>query len=189
MRRRPRLLGGAVLAVAGTTLVIVYLLRSGSPGCTVPAPQPSLSPALRAIGGFDQGYSVGDVVTLEEVARRAAGALHPDLIGATPEGPLVVRAQRPGQPDAVVIPLRAQAPGATAPRLAGLVAFLLDCSGRAYLAGVEDDTSASPPLASFPPVSREQATARLQATPHLVYSSSPLQPSWADGRGQMVAAR
>lgn len=189
MRRRPRLLGVVVLAAAGAVLVIVYLLRSGSPGCTVPAPQPSLSPALRAIGGFDQGYSVADVMALEDVARRAAAALHPDLIGATAEGPLTVRAQRPGQPDAVVVPLRAQASGGAAPRLAGLVAFLLDCSGRAYLAGVEDDTSASPPLASFPPVSREQATARLQAIPHLVYSSSPLQPSWADGRGQLIAAR
>jgi hypothetical protein len=176
---------GRLIAVAGVVVLvfaggIVELVRSRTPECSVAAPRPSLPPALRAIGDFDQAYDAGNLPALEDAAARAAGTLHSDLIGTSAEPPVEVAAQQPAAPAAEVLPLRlhAAAPAEQRP-LAGLVVFLLDCQGNAYFATVEDDATAQPPLTQFPPVSREQAAAQLgSAALRLDYATSPLHPQW-----------
>jgi hypothetical protein len=168
----------AVLFAAG----IIELVRTRPAQCTVAAPRPLLPPALRALGDFDQAYPGADRATLEDAAARAAGALHADLIGATPQPPVAVAAAQPAAPDALVVPLRpaAAAAGTGSPTVAGLAVFLLDCQGNAYFSAVEDDATAQPPLASFPPVSRMEAAAGLgSGAIRLEYTVSPLRPRWA----------
>lgn len=163
--------------LAGTVLVLV---RSRTADCTVSAPRPSLPPALRALGDFDQAYDSSDFPGIEDAAGRAAGALDGDLIGATPETPVAVSAADGTSPDALVVPLRSHAvseQGTAA--VAGLVVFLLDCQGGAYFANVEDDATLQPPLLAFPPVSRQRAATTLGvAAVRLVYATSPLHPTW-----------
>jgi hypothetical protein len=173
---------GALAVVVALLLAgsVVLLLASRTAGCAVAAPRPSLAPVLRALGDFDQSYDVTDVATLDDAATRAAGALHTDLIGATPQDAVVVAAAQPGAPDAVVVPLRSSAPAppGEAP-LAGLVVFLRDCQGGAYFDTVEDDAALQPALLQFPSVTGEQAGAQLGSTAlHLVYGVSPLRPEW-----------
>jgi hypothetical protein len=180
MTLRGRLVALAVVAAVVATGAIIVLVRSRTPGCTVGAPRPALSPALRALGDFDQAYDVANVPALEDAASRAAATLHDDLIGATAEPPVTVGAGLSGLSDAVVVPLRSHAglgPGQSP--LAGLVVFLRDCQGNAYFDTVEDDASAQPALGAFPPVSREQAAAQLGTTDlRLEYQASPLRPRW-----------
>ncbi len=180
MTLRGRLIALAVIVALLFAGGIVVLVRSRTPDCSVVAPRPSLAPALRALGDFDQSYDVGNVPALEDAASRAAGALYGDLIGTTAEAPVVVAAALPGSPDAVVVPLRSHAASARGqPALAGLVVFLRDCQGNAYFDTVEDDVSAQPALIDFPPISRAQAEARLGSSGlRLEYMTSPLRPQW-----------
>jgi hypothetical protein len=178
MTLRGRLITLAVIVVMILGGSVVVLLRSRTADCTVVAPRPSLSPALRALGDFDQSYDPANVAALEDAAGRAAAALHPDLIGSTAEAPVAVAATEPGSPDALVVPLRSHTSATGPPPLAGLVAFLRDCQGNAYFATVEDD-AATLTLTQFPPVTREQAAAQLGSSAlRLVYVSSPLTPQW-----------
>jgi hypothetical protein len=180
MTLRGRLLALAVAVAVVFAAAIIALVRSRTPDCTVVAPRPSLPSALRALGDFDQAYDVSNIPALEDAASRAAASLHGDLIGAVAEAPVPVAAGGFSLPDAVVVPLRSHAgSGPGPPPLAGLVVFLRDCQGNAYFNTVEDDASAQPALAAFPPVSREQAAAQL-GTPalRLEYQASPLRPRW-----------
>jgi hypothetical protein len=180
MTLRGRLIGLTVIAVLVLSAVVAVLLSSRTADCGVVAPRPSLAPVLRALGDFGQSYDAGNVAALEDAAGRAAGAVHPDLIGSTAEAPVAIAAARSGSPDALVVPLRSHTPSPTGPpALAGLVVFLRDCQGNAYFSSVEDDTGAQPPLLMFPPVTREEAVARLaSAAVRLDYVGSPVNPQW-----------
>ena len=181
MTLRGRLIALAVVVALLFSAVIVVLVRTRTPDCTVVAPRPSLSPALRALGDFDQSYDAGNVAALDDAAARAAAALYGDLIGTTAETPVQVHAAAAGSPDAVVVPLRSHVVSSGPPPLAGLVVFLRDCQGNAYFDTVEDDASVQPPLLEFPPVSREQAMAQLGASAlQLDYQTSPLRPRWTN---------
>lgn len=181
MTLRGRLIALAVVVALLFGAAIVVLVRTRTPDCTVVAPRPSLSPALRALGDFDQSYDAGNVAALDDAAARAAAATYGDLIGTTPETPVGVHATVAGSPDAVVVPLRSHVVSSGPPPLAGLVVFLRDCQGNAYFDTVEDDASASPSLLQFPSISREQAMAQLGVSAvQLDYRSSPLQPSWTN---------
>jgi hypothetical protein len=178
MTLRGRLITLAVIVVVVLGGSVVVLLRSRTADCTVVAPRPSLGPALRALGDFDQSYDPANISAIEDAAGRAAAALHPDLIGSTAEAPVAVAATEPGSPDALVVPLRSHTPATGPPPLAGLVAFLRDCQGNAYFATVEDD-AATLTLTQFPPVTRAQAAAQLGSSAlRLAYVSSPLTPQW-----------
>jgi hypothetical protein len=160
MTLRGRLITLAVIVVVVLGGSVVVLLRSRTANCTVVAPRPSLGPALRALGDFDQSYDPANVAALEDAAARAAAALHPDLIGTTAEAPVAVAATEPGSPDALVVPLRSHTLATGPPPLAGLVAFLRDCQGNAYFATVEDDAATLP----FTPVPTGHARAGRGAT-------------------------
>jgi hypothetical protein len=177
---RARLIALAVAAVLLLGAVVIGLMRSATPGCGLAAPRPSLPAALRALGDFDQSYNPADMATLDDAAARAAAALHADLIGTSPQPPVMIGALQPGSPDAVVVPLRAQPSSSqSTPPLAGLVMFLRDCQGNAYFTTVEDDAAAQPPLQQFPAVSDVDAAARLgTAGARLVYTADPLHPEW-----------
>lgn len=185
MTLRARLIALAVILAVLFTGGIAVLLRSRSAGCAVSAPRPSLAPALRALGDFDQAYDVGNPGLLEEAALHAATVLHGDLIGTIPQAPVAVSAATPPAPDAVVVPLRATAGSAPGvPPLAGLVVFLRDCQGNAYFSEVDDVTTTQPPLGAFPALTREQAVTRLgTAAVQLEYTTSPLHPAWITTTG------
>jgi hypothetical protein len=180
MTLRGRLITLSVIAVLVLGAVVAVLLGSRTADCGVVAPRPSLAPVLRALGDFGQSYDAGNVAALEDAAGRAAGALHPDLIGSSAEAPVAVAAARSGSPDALVVPLRSHTPSPTGPpALAGLVVFLRDCQGNAYFSTVEDDSVAQPPLVMFPPVTRDHAATQLaSAALTLDYVGSPLSPQW-----------
>ncbi len=193
MSLRGRLTALAVVIAVLLAGAIVVLVQSRTPGCTIVAPRPALPPALRALGDFDQSYDATNVPALDDAAGRAAAALYGDLIGTTAETPVPVAAAPPGQPDALVVPLRSHVVTAQgqAP-LAGLVVFLRDCQGNAYFDTVEDDASAQPPLIAFPAVSREQASAQLGTTAlSLEYTGSPAHPVWTTigGAARSLPAR
>lgn len=180
MTLRARLIALAVALAVLFSFGIVLLLRSRTPDCGVAAPRPSLAPALRALGDFDQAYDVANPAALEEAALHAATVLHAGLIGTTPETPVPVASATATSPDAVVVPLRANpssSPGP--PPLAGLVVFLRDCQGNAYFAQVDDLTTLQPPDTAFPAIGRDQAVVRLgSASIRLEYTTSPLHPMW-----------
>jgi hypothetical protein len=180
MTLRGRLITLSVIAVLVLGAVVAALLSSRTADCGVEAPRPSLAPVLRALGDFGQSYDAGNISALEDAAGRAAGALHPDLIGSIAENPVAVAAAQSGMPDALVVPLRSHTPSPTGPPpLAGLVVFLRDCQGNAYFSTVEDDSGAQPPLLMFPPVTREQAATRLASGAlRLDYLTTPLSPQW-----------
>ena len=179
MTLRARLVALAVAVAVVAAGAIVVLARSANPGCAVAAPRPSLPDQLRSLGDFDQAYDANDVGRLQDVAQRAASALHSDLVGATAEQPVAIAAQAgSGQPAAIVVPLRAPASDAQPPPLHGLVVFLRDCAGNAYYASVEDDTTATPPPAAFPAVTSSDAAARLGGPVTLAYATDPLHPLW-----------
>lgn len=180
MTVRARLL---TLAAAGAVLVaggLALLAHTQQSGCAVPAPRPSLTAQMRALGDFDQAYDAGNAAAIEDAAQRAATALHADLIGAVPEAPVTVIAASSGAPAALVVPLRSQAPAAAGPApLAGLVVFLRDCQGNAYFSAVEDDVTRQPPVLRFPGVDATDAAAQLGAGEvRLAYTDDPLRPQW-----------
>ncbi|MFN2568345.1 MAG: hypothetical protein ABR564_01930 [Candidatus Dormibacteria bacterium] len=172
-------------------LAAVGLARSRSQGCTLPPPVPDLPDRLRATGDFDRPYNVGVERDLEDVATRAAAALHPNLIGTAAERPIPVAAQSGDRHDALVVPLTLTSTSGAPARVGGLVAFLLDCSGRAYFSAVSDVSTVAPEIRTFPPLSAEDAMSRLGAAQvRLTYRESPLRPIWRDpARGGEVAAR
>ncbi|MDQ6856628.1 MAG: hypothetical protein M3Z57_06095 [Candidatus Dormibacteraeota bacterium] len=179
MTLRGRFIALAVIVAVLFSIGIVVLVRSRSADCTVVAPRPSLSPALRALGDFEQSYDVANVGAIEDAATRAAAAMSSDLLGAVAEPPVVVTAANSSLPDAVIVPLRSHVASAHGPPpLVGLVVFLRDCQGNAYFDTVEDDASAQPVLVAFPRVSRDQAVAQLGSAVRLDYVASPVQPRW-----------
>ena len=172
--------------VAGAAVLGVALVRSRSAGCTLAPPAPVLPAQLRIIGEFDRPYDTGDPRALMEAAARAATGLHADLAGVAPADPVAVHATSASMHDAVVVPLRVtgaapSGPGAAGSRVEGLVAFLLDCSGRAYYSATEDLLRESAPLpTSFPAVDHDAAVRALGGDAVLVYTDSPFAPFWRD---------
>ncbi|HEY2704420.1 MAG TPA: hypothetical protein VGL20_12075 [Candidatus Dormibacteraeota bacterium] len=185
LRSHPRLAGLAAVLLACLLTVAVLAARSRAEGgCAAAPPVPDLPAQLRALGDFDQPYDVTMPRTLEDAALKAASALHPDLAAATSlGGPVDIAALDPGRHDAIVFPLGTNPGPDGAPRtIAGLAVFLRSCGDQAYFSTV-DDLAAAPP-AAFPGVTRERAVRQLGpgAQPELVYSTTPLQPSWRDRR-------
>src|ERR1700676_1044803 len=124
MTLRGRLIGLTVIVVLFLAGVVAVLLGTRTADCGVVAPRPSLAPVLRALGDFSQSYDAANVAALEDAAGRAAGALHPDLIGSVAEAPVAIAAAGAGSPDALVVPLRSLTPSpAGPPALSGLVVF------------------------------------------------------------------
>lgn len=183
----------AGVALAGLVAFAVAAAHSGTGGCTTPPPEVNLPATLRTLGDFDQPYDVADTPTLQSAALRAATALHSDLAGATPATPIAVAASGPADHDALLVPLVeiSSAPGAPQ-RVAGLVAFLRDCSGRAWYDDTDDLLRTDPGLLppEFPVVGAAQASASLGTdTPRLVWRTSPFQPLWLDpGSGRTLNA-
>ena len=181
------------VVVAGLAVLIVAAARSGTPGCGTPRPEVNLPSELRTVGGFDQPFDAADVRSLQDAAVSAATALHSDLAGVAAGAPVAIAADAGALHDALVIPLTESAAQPDAPRrVAGLAAFLRDCSGRAWYDDVDDLLHTDPSVLpqQFPVVSREQAAVALDVTrPRLVWRRSPFQPLWLDPQtGQSVAA-
>lgn len=172
-------------------VTLVHVTSNGGSSCSVSPPVPSLPPRLRSLGGFDQPQDPSDTLGLETFAAQAASAVAPGLIGTTAQSPVRVRALDPAKPDALIVPLQSGALGLQHPVVAGLVALLVDCAGRAYYSGVDDLTlrGASAPQ-SFPSVSMADAAAALAVPrPQLVYAQSPFAPRWRNpGSGLTIAA-
>ena len=172
-------------------VTLVHVTSSGGSSCSVPQPVPSLPSRLRSIGGFDQPQDPSDTLGLEGFAAQAASAVAPGLIGTVASQPVHVRSLDPTMPDALVVPLQSTAVGLQRPVVAGLVALLVDCAGRAYYSAVDDLTlrGGSAPQ-SFPSVSMTDAASSLGASRlQLVYSQSPFAPRWRNpDSGQTVAA-
>ena len=172
-------------------VTLVHVTSSGGTSCSYPQPLPSLPPRLRSLGGFDQPQDPSDTLGLEGFAAQAASAVAPGLIGTVASEPVRVHALDSTKPDALVVPLQSNAEGLQHPAVAGLVALLVDCAGRAYYSAVDDLTVrlASAPQ-SFPSVSATDAASALGATgPELVYSRSPFAPRWRNpDSGQTIAA-
>ena len=171
-------------------VTLVHATSGGGSSCSVSPPVPSLPPRLRSLGGFDQPQDPSDTLGLEGFAAQAASAVAPGLIGTVASRPVRVHALDARRPDALVVPLQSTAEGSR-PFIAGLVALLVDCAGRAYYSAVDDLTlrGASAPR-SFPSVSLTDAAGSLGApSPLLVYSQSPFAPSWRNpDSGQTIAA-
>ena len=164
----------ALLVVLGFALV-----RSRTAGCDLAPPSVTLPSQLRVIGGFDRPFDAGDQRALRETASQAGSVIHPDLTGTAAGGPVLVSAATPDKHDAIVVPLRTPER-----RVAGLVAFLRDCSGRAYYSDTEDLLASGATLAGFPAVDLQTASARLGIEqPRLVYLATPFQPRWRDPAG------
>jgi hypothetical protein len=187
VRAHPRLVALALAVVAGLGVLAVNAARSrGGSSCQVAAPAPQLPSQLRSLGDFDQPLDARDPRVLQDVATRAAAALHNDLGGQSlvVGDPVAVAAGPGANYDAIVIPLGTNvAPEGGAPRtVEALVAFLRDCTGKAYYDDVVD-LAAAPP-SGFPAVTRQQAAARLgvsdPAALTLVYTDSPFRPKWRD---------
>jgi hypothetical protein len=171
----------------------VAAARSGTPGCTVPAPEVVLPPQLRVIGEFDRPFDPGDPRALQDASIRAASALHSDLTGARAGTPVAIAADHPAQHDALVVPLVESGPDPSAPpRVAGLVAYLRDCTGRAWYHDTDDLLHTDPSLLPqrFPTVTAGSAAATLGTSGlRLVWRDSPFAPRWLDPRsGRTVAA-
>jgi hypothetical protein len=172
---------GALLA--GVVAFGVALARSATPGCSVPPPELQLPEQLRAVGEFDQPFDTADVRSLGDAAVRAATALHSDLAGSFSSAPARVEPDPPARYTALVFPLSQRTGPEQSSKVVGLVAFLLDCGGRAYYHDVDDLLRTDPSLlpTGFPTVDRDTAAARLGvAAPRLVWSSSPFDPVWLD---------
>jgi len=169
----------------------VHVTSGGGSSCSFPQPIPSLPPRLRSLGGFDQPQDPSDTLGLQGFAAQAASAVAPGLIGTVAGEPVRVHSLDPTRPDALVVPLQSSQQGLQRPIVAGLVALLVDCAGRAYYSAVDDLTlrGASAPQ-SFPSVSVSDAASSLGATrPQLVYSRSPFAPRWRNpDSGLTIAA-
>jgi hypothetical protein len=132
-----------------------------------------------------------DTNALVSFAAQAASAVAPGLIGTQPRPPVRVHALDSNEPNAIVVPLLSNAPGEQRQVVAGLVALLLDCTGRAFYSAVDDLTlkSATAPE-SFPSLSTSRAASMLHTNqPQLVYTQSPFAPRWRNpDTGASVAA-
>ena len=172
------MLGAAVVLVLVFTLVRVT--SSSGTSCSVSPPVPSLPSRLRSLGGFDQPQDPTDTLALESFAAQAGSAVAPGLIGTVASQPVRIHALNSGTPDALVVPLQSGGDGREHPSVAGLVAMLVDCTGRAYYSAVDDLTArAAPAQQSFPAVTMADAAATLGVPdPQLVYSQSPFAPRW-----------
>ena len=181
MSLRGRLVAlGAVVAL-GLGGFIVILVRTRTPDCGVVLPAASLTPALRALGDFEQAYDASQPQVLEDAAERAASAQDVDLIGTVPGQPVAVVGTGTA-PTVLVVPLRRPVPpsSSSTPAIVGLVSFARDCSGGAYFQSVEDDVGLQPAITEFPPVSSASAAAVLGTSAlRLQYTTSPLHPQWA----------
>ena len=167
------------MAVVAVTVSHLAGGTSGAP-CTVAAPLPSLPSQLAALGGFDQAYDANDAASLESLATQGAGVVAHNLIGATAGAPVHVAALEAAKPAAVVVPLLYPQTSTNSGRVAGLVDFLADCTGRVYFGSVDDLTAqiGNPP-ASFPRISESSAAAQLGTqSPQLVYMDTPFAPEW-----------
>ncbi|HEY6378142.1 MAG TPA: hypothetical protein VI316_03075 [Candidatus Dormibacteraeota bacterium] len=186
VRAHPRLASLALALVTAFSVLAVNAGRSRTSSCQVAPPVPQLPAQLRSLGDFDQPLDASDPRVLQDVAVRAAAALHGDLGGQSllVGDPVDIGAGPGATHDAIVIPLGTNvAAGGGPPRtVEALVVFLRDCSGHAYFSAVEDLAAAPPP--GFPVVSRAQAAARLGAADPaaltLVYTDSPFRPQWRD---------
>lgn len=180
------LVAALALAVVGFVALAVVAERSRpGAGCRVPPPIPALAPQLRSLGAYDQPYSP-DAGTLEAVAVGVAAILHSDLRGTQALPPVAVHSVAPDRPEALVVPLVAgtdTTAASTGSRVEGLVAFLLDCGGRAYYADTQDLLGSASTISGFPVVSKSLAELRLGTRePQLSYTTSPFAPRWRDPR-------
>jgi hypothetical protein len=167
------LVGGVILGVA--------LARSTTSGCTVPAPSINLPPPLRSLGELSQPFDLKDPRSLTDASVRAATSLHSDLAGAGADGIVHEAAAGSAQHDAVVVPLSVAQGSTGQRRVIGLVAYLLDCTGRAYYDDTLDLLLSNPGAlpAHFPVVTQAEATAQLGTPqPRLVYRDTPFNPLW-----------
>jgi hypothetical protein len=185
----------AILAavVVAAVVLTVALARSRTAGCDVGAPQPTLPSQLRTLGGFDQPFDTADQRALADASVSAATALHSDLAGASADGLVRESASGGARYDAVVVPLSVAGGATGTRRVVGLVAWLLDCSGRAYFDEVRDVLRTDPSLlpAHYPTLDAAAAAAQLgtAATPKLVYRASPFNALWLDpSSGRTVTA-
>lgn len=165
----------AVLAVT-----VTHLGSGGAGSCAIERPAPSLSSRLRSLGGFDQPQDPSDTAGLQAFAAQAGSAVAAGLIGTVPQAPVRVSSLRSNQPDAIVIPLLSTGQPGQRRVVAGLVALVLDCAGRAYYSAVDDltlRTASAPP--AFPALTKAGASAALgTADPQLVYEQSPFAVLW-----------
>jgi hypothetical protein len=187
----PIALVGSALVVVLVAVVVAAVRSRPGPGCVVPPPVPNLPAALRALGGYDQPMPT-EPATLKATATQIATTLYPDLRGAVAGDPVLERAVVRSRPDALVVPLHVPGEGAAPGRIEGLVAFLLDCQGRAYYSDTRDllRTTSSLPEA-YPSVPRQVAEAQLGSSGlELVYDDDPFSPRWRDrATGRDLPAR
>jgi hypothetical protein len=191
--RRPFVM--AILVAVGVVAVVlgVALARSRTAGCDVAAPQPNLPAQLRTLGGFDQPVDPNDQRAIADASVSAATALHSDLAGATAD-PIVREAANGGaRYDALVVPLSVAGGQTGQRRVIGLVAWLLDCGGRAWYSDTGDVLRTDPSVlpAHFPLVSAADAQSQLGSSTasRLVYRTSPFSPLWLDPQsGRTVQA-
>jgi hypothetical protein len=180
--RHPRVLVLTGVLAAVVVALVVALAHSRTPGCSVAPPDVNLPPQLRSLGEFAQPFDTADQRTLTDAATRAATALHSDLAGAAPIGIVREAASGGAAHDALVVPLAVSSTGQR--RVVGLVAFLLDCGGRAYYDDVDDLLRTDPSIlpTTYPTPSAEQAAIQLgiATTPRLVYRDTPFHPLWED---------
>ncbi len=185
--RRPRVLVAAGVVLVAAVVFAVALARSQTPGCQVAPPEIALPDQLKAVGELSQPFDLSDPRSLQEASVRAATALHSDLAGAAADDPVRIQRDQGARYDAVVVPLSETAATADAPhRVVGLVAYLLDCSGRAYFDDIDDLLRTDPSVlpAHFPTVTADQAAATLGAADlRLVYRDTPFHPLWLDVAG------
>lgn len=172
-----------VTLVFALAALAVAAVRSSTGGCSAAAPIPTLTPQLRALGGFDQPLDPGQE-QLDDAAARAAAAVGVDLSGVVAGHPVAERAVAPASHDALVVPLvRPLGSEGGATQVVGLVAFLRDCSGRAYFDTVDDlarNVATTSLATDYPRVDVGTAQQRLGAPTHpdLIYTDSPFAPSW-----------
>jgi len=185
----------AVLVALAALIVVlvVALAQSRTSGCGVAAPAVNLPSELRTLGGYDQAFDpVADPRSILDASVTAASALHSDLAGAAADGLVREAASGGATHDAIVVPLSVPAATTGQRRVVGLVAWLLDCSGRAYYDDVRDVLRTDPSVlpSTFPTVDRATAAARLGiASPRLVYRGTPFDAVWLDpSGGRSVAA-
>jgi hypothetical protein len=181
--RRPFVIAILGLVVVVAVILTIALARSRTAGCTVPPPEPNLPAPLRTLGELTQPLDPADQRALADASVRAATALHGDLAGARADTVVREAATGSAQHDALVVPLSLEAQAGQR-RVVGLVAYLLDCSGRAYYHDVDDLLRTNPGIlpTRFPTVSAEEAAALLgsKGPPRLVYRDTPFKPLWQD---------
>jgi hypothetical protein len=169
-----------ILLVAGVILGVA-LARSPTAGCTVPSPAINLPAQLRSLGELSQPFDLADPRSLVDASVRAATGLHGDLVGASADGIVRESAGDGARHDAVVVPLSVAQGSTGQRRVIGLVAYLLDCTGRAYYDDTRDLLLSNPGAlpAHFPVISQSEAATQLgTAQPKLVYRDTPFAPLW-----------